>query len=475
VTVRGCLAIVAWLGALHVAPSIAGGEPAASPIVLIIIDTARADHFRAYGYDRATTPRFDALAEEAIFFERAYSTSAWTVPAHASLFTGLYPCTHRATQERPYLDDRWVTLAELLREEGWETASFSNNPWVSSRGNLVQGFDVVEDLWTKPNWLEKRGPDATGLPHPTNEAIGKWLDRRDPSRPFFLFVNYIEPHWTYEAPARYQRAFLPAGLEVAEDHPALFPMPRWYLKPDEIDRSALPIRTALYDAEIAFADAVVGDLLDALDDRGLLDRCTTIVTSDHGENLGDHGHIGHAFTLYDSTIRVPLAIRRPGRDDAGVRRADPVQLTDLFVTIARLAGAPIADERVLGHDLLAGPVPAGRAVLAEYYYPNQVLDFFPKDAGVEEALAPYLRRIRALQVGDHKLVWGSDGRHELFDVVADPGELVNRIAADPARARELEETLLRLVAQLEEETSTEPGPELDEEALERLRALGYVR
>jgi arylsulfatase A-like enzyme len=475
VTRRGRLAVGAWLGGLHVLPAVAGGGPPASPIVLLVIDTARADHFRSYGYDRPTTPRFDELAEDAILFERAYSTSAWTVPAHASLFTGLYPVTHRATQERPYLDDRWVTLAELLRDAGWETASFSNNPWVSSRGNLVQGFDVVEDLWLAPNWLAKRGPEADGFPHPTNERIGEWLDRRDASRPFFLFVNYIEPHWTYDAPARWQRAFLPPGVTVEDDHPALFPMPRWYVRPDEIDRSALPIRTALYDAEIAFADAVVGDLLDALDARGLLDACTTIVTSDHGENLGDHGHVGHAFTLYDGTIRVPLAIRRPGREDAGVHRADPVQLTDLFVTIARLAGVPIPDERVLGHDLFAGPVPGDRPVLAEYYHPRQVLEFFPKDARTEEALAPWLRRIRSLQVGDDKLVWGSDGRHELFDVAADPGERVNRVAADPPRARELEEKLLALVARLEVETAPEPGPALDEEAIERLRALGYVR
>jgi arylsulfatase A-like enzyme len=252
-------------------------------------------------------------------------------------------------------------------------------------------------------------------------------------------------------------------------------MPRWYLRPDEIDRSALAIRIALYDAEIAFSDAVVGDLLETLEARGLLDRCTTIVTSDHGENLGDHGQIGHAFTLYDSTIRVPLAIRRPAREDAGLRRTDPVQLTDLFVTIARLAGAPIPDARVLGHDLFAGPVPAERPVLAEYYHPNQVLEFFPKDARVEEALAPYLRRVRSLQVGDHKLVWGSDGRHELFDVATDPGELANRIATDPERARELEQQLLALVARLEDATAPAPGPALDEEAVERLRALGYVR
>jgi len=472
---RACLALGGWLACATVPPSLAGGDPPEC-VVLLVIDTARADHFGPYGYDRPTTPRFSEFVKEAVRFERAYSTSAWTLPAHASLFTGLYPVTHRATQETQYLDDRWDTLAELLREAGWETACFSNNPWVSTRGNLVQGFEVVEELWLDPDWLARRGPETSGFPHPTNEAVAAWLDRRDASRPFFLFVNYIEPHWKYEAPARYRRAFLPAGVDPGPDSPALFPMPRWYLKPDQIDRSALPVRIALYDAEIAFADAVVEDLLRTLDGRGLLDRGTTIVTSDHGESLGDHGQIAHAFTLYEDTIRVPLAIRRPAREGAGSVRVDPVQLTDLFVTIARIAGIPIRDERVLGRDLLEGPGPPDRPVLAEYYYPKQVLDFFPDDPAVAEVLAPYLRRTRSLQVGSDKLIWGSDGRLELYDLAADPAESANRISVDAERARALESTLLGLVARLEEAPpDSTSAPALDEEALERLRALGYVR
>jgi arylsulfatase A-like enzyme len=474
---RGLLVLAAGLGAAGFAPpATAGGDRPNPSIVLIVIDTARADHFESYGYDRPTSPHFREFVEDAVLFERAYSTSAWTVPAHASLFTGLYPATHRATQETQYLHDRWDTLAELLGEAGFETACFSNNPWVSTRGNLVQGFDVVRDLWRRPNWLSRRDEDTSGLPHPTNEAVFEWLDGRDAARPFFLFINYIEPHWRYEAPERYQRAFLPAGTEVTEDSPALFPMPRWYLKPEKIDRKFLPIRTALYDAEIAFADVVLDDLLGGLEERGVLDGCATIVTSDHGENLGDHEQIGHAFTLYDSTIRVPLAIRWPVAEGAGTSRDDPVQLTDLFVTIAGLATVPVGDERVLGHDLRAGPVPPDRAVLAEYYYPKQVLEFFPPIADTEEAIAPFLRRIRSLQVGTDKFIWGSDGRHELFDVSADPNELANRISKDEDRARALEATLTELVARVAEEApDPESVPELDEEAREKLRSLGYTR
>ena len=454
--------------------ALAGGKPEPPSIILIVIDTARADHFESYGYPLPTTPHFREFTQEAVFFERAYSTSCWTVPAHASLFTGLYPVTHRATQETRLLDDRFDTLAELLRDAGYETACFSNNPWVSTRGNLVQGFDVVENLWMTPNWLSQRPPETDGLPHPTNDSVFEWIRTRDASRPFFLFINYIEPHWRYEAPLRYQREFLPEGVELTKDSAALFPMPRWYLKPDVIEREALPLRTAVYDAELAFADVILDDLLAGLENRGVLDECYTMVTSDHGENLGDHGHMGHAFTLYDGAIRVPLVMRQPGGAGAGESRRDPVQLTDLFVTIARLAEAPITDARVLGHDLLAGPVPADRAVLAEYYYPDQVLAFFPKGAREDEAMAPYLRRIRSLQVGRNKLIWGSDGRHELFDVEADPSELRNRIGEDAARAQELERELERLVERI---AGTDPAaaPPLDEAARERLRSLGYLR
>jgi hypothetical protein len=153
-----------------------------------------------------------------------------------------------------------------------------------------------------------------------------------------------------------------------------------------------------------------------------------------------------------------------------------VQLTDLYVTISCLAGLPPGDERIVGWDLLAAPVPRDRPVLAEYYHPDQVLGFFPEEARSEAALAPYLRRTRSLQVGSDKLIWGSDGRHELFDVEEDPAEVVNRITSDAARGRELEEKLGEIVARLRDEApDPDDAPPLDEEALERLRALGYIR
>ncbi|MGQ0721291.1 MAG: sulfatase family protein [Candidatus Eiseniibacteriota bacterium] len=458
--------------ALGTSPACAAPPVDAPPnIVVVVIDTARRDFFSAYGHGRSTTPRFDAFAGEGIRFDRAYSTSCWTVPAHASLFTGLWPVVHRATQESEWLDEEAVTLAELLRESGFETVCLSGNPWISAKANLAQGFETADVVWTGKTQLE-----GEGLPHKLNRGVFRWLDARRDRRPFFLFVNYIEPHWKYQAPTAWQEEFVPGG-PVAQDDPAMFPAPKWYLHRGEIPMDRLPTRTAMYEAELAYADAVLGELLDGLRSRGLLDEALVVVTSDHGENHGDLGHVSHMLALNEALIRVPLAVRPPGGDRAGTVRDDRVQLADLFPTILAAAGVAPPASPMPTYDLLSEKVPPSRPVLAEYYYPEQVLHFLPDRAAEAEAMQPYLRRIRALVDGNHKLVWGSDGRHELYDLTADPTERANLADAEPTRVAELVGKLTAIIApfdrpRVEETPAAAP---VDPKIEEQLRALGYTR
>lgn len=461
-----------WAVALLCAVSagLACSAPAPPNVILVVLDTTRADHLSAYGYPRDTTPRLASFAADAIRFERAYSTSSWTVAAHASLFTGLLPATHQATQENIALDEELETLAELLAEAGYETVAFSNNSWISGFTRLTQGFERVE-----PEWKGPREETSEPEQHPTNLAVLEWLASRDASRPFFLFINYIEPHWPYTPPPVYRERFA-TDVPPNARRRARFTAIKWYLQGRKLPPAVLRARVDLYDAEIAHLDATLGALLDALDRYRVLDEALVVVTSDHGENLGERGHQGHSFTLYDSTLRVPLLIRPPGGVPGGQVRHEPVQLTDVFATILAAAGVGSTDARVVGLDLLGAPLPEDRPIVAEYYNPRTFLGRFPKTESARAAVAPFRRRIRAIQVGPDKLIWGSDGKHELYDMSRDPGEAEDLIDRAPERARDLEARLDEIVGRLERPITQpqEPLSEMDEAALARLRALGYL-
>jgi len=444
--------------------------PGRPNVVLIVLDTTRVDRLSVYGYERPTAPNLEAFARDAIRFDRAYSTSTWTLAAHASLFTGLLPTTHQATQENLRLDRELDTLAELLGAAGYETAAFTNNSWISVVTELAQGFDHLSAMWR-----EHVRVDPSGLPHPTNEAIAEWLARRDPNRPFFLFVNYMEAHWPLRPPLSYWKQA--TGSADGYDHAKVgnFAAISWYLSEGKLSPAAVSARSDLYDAELAYLDAVVGDLLSLLRKNDVLENSLVVITADHGENLGEHGHQGHSFALYDQTVHVPLLIRTAGARGASVRE-DPVHLPDVFSTIVAYAGVEAGDPRIVGSDLLAGPLPEDRPLVAEYYYPKTFLGRFPANEKAAAATAPFRRRIRAIRIGADKLVWGSDGRNELYDTRVDPGETDNLIERRPERARALEATLDGIVTRLARPIHDRMPPlsEMDEETIANLRALGYI-
>jgi len=443
-------------------------------VVLIVMDTARQDRLSSYGYERETSPRLTELADSATTYANAYSTSSWTAPGHASLFTGLFPVAHGATQEDWGLDGHLTTMAEALSANGYRTVGIVENPMLSRNLGYAQGFAEYHEVWlprTRP------GPGSPALDRFV-EAVGGATT----GQPLFVFVNLIEPHSPYNSSRQFRERFLtdptiPLDANEWRDY---------YVGRRAFSEAELAHLNELYDAELLFTDHVVGEMADALRERGLLDETVLIVTSDHGENIGDHGHMDHVFSLYETTTRIPLVIRYPAFFEPGSTVESPVQLTDVFPTVLALTGIDDAEHPSQGRSLL-GELPSEREVLCEYYYPRQAIRGYRRlDDRASPILAPYKRRIRSLIAGGVKLIWGSDGRSELYDLRGDPGERVDVIDSPEhsETARALEERLTDLVdayrgarpdalAEPRAE-SDEPGAPLDEATREALRSLGYL-
>jgi arylsulfatase A-like enzyme len=479
--------LLALLPALLLGPGsgCAPEAPRRPNIVLIVLDTVRADRVACGTDGRGLTPNLDALCARSIVFTHASSTSSWTLPAHASLFTGLYPLQHGATQEHTVLAGGAATLAELLGARSYRSFGVSANPVVSVKSGLARGFDEFVETWRKRR--DSAFPEAAD--HPNQRAVAGLLGGLPADQPFFLFVNYIEAHGPNDPPEPHLSRALADGtsralLERARGRSAS----AHYLDPAAISPEEFAVIGDLYDGEVAYLDALVGGLLDELEANGRLADSVVIVTSDHGENLGDHGHFRHIFSLTGSTVRVPLLIRLPGDEGAGEVRTDPVGLLDVFASVLALTGTP-APVEASGRDLF-GPAPAASAaMIAEYYYPLQALGLFLRDASdvPPPQLASYLRRLRSVEVDGLRYIWSSDGRDELYDVAADPAELRN-LRGDPRFA----EAEARLRDRLDAFVAAAGGPrplpagavtpdelggafeDLDPESAELLRELGYL-
>jgi arylsulfatase A-like enzyme len=402
-----------------VAAVLAGCEPAGrvrdANLVVIGIDTLRADHLGCYGYPRPTSPRLDALSREGVLFTTAISPSPWTLPAFASMFTGLLPSSHRAGEgwwfERTRLDPSFVTLAEVLRGTGYRTGSFVSNGFVSPDTGVADGFEETRV------WFSGKGA--------TPAAIA-WLDTHAAER-FFLFLHIVEPHHPYSPPEEHAAPFLDRSYEgLIGTSFGEAPDPDW----TDADRQRI---IDLYDGEVSFADALVGDVLDKLAQLGVDDDTIVVVTADHGEELFERGTIGHGHSLYDELLRVPLIIRWPGREPHG-RVEQQVRTMDLFPTLLDALGLPVPPG-LDGVSLL--PLARGE----------------PQEPGSATALAEYLfgdREQKAIRRQDHKLILTlATNEGSLFDLRADAGERRDVAEQHASLVREfraeLERTLLVLL------------------------------
>ncbi|MEZ5332679.1 MAG: sulfatase [Thermoanaerobaculia bacterium] len=412
-------------------------------VVLVVVDTLRADHLGAYGYPRPTSPSFDAWAAAGRLFEEAHSTSPWTLPSVASILTGLEPARHGAGrreegEKRAFtgLGTDVSTLAARLSDAGWKTGAIVNNPFLHEKFGVSRGFGSWD--YHSANRSQGRRADASV------DAALAWLDGVG-DVPFFLFLHVIDPHLAYDAPAPFLGRFSD-GAPSPMRRRRLSWIREQVRRDDAFDFAPL---IAAYDEEVLFVDAQLGRLRRGLEERALDGRTLVVVTSDHGEEFGDHGGFEHGHSVHEELLHVPLLLVGPGVD-AG-RTSAPVTLLDVAPTILEALGVGLGSE-LPGSSLLAEP-PTGRTLVAERTL-----------YGDEEKAA-----IR----WPWKLLWTPEsGTLALFDLDADPGELRDRLPEEPAIAERLHE-LLEALAALE---AQEPGGSavLDADTERELRSLGYI-
>ncbi len=493
----------------------ASSQPASRPggggppdVVLIVLDTLRADRLGCYGYGRPTTPHIDAFAADAVQFQRAISPGVWTEPAHASIFTGLFRSQHGVGWNRIWLDDRFITLAEILRDRGYQTIAVSNNPNVSPGTNLTQGFDTFAEpprlsfttrccLYTfiKQVWAREEALgallgrwfvyDPGG--HATTPVIAQHLRRRDPNRPLFLFVNYMEPHLPYEPRRAYRTAFVDAGdlahsYRVDQNLDTVF---QYNLVRKSIYGARdLKILSDLYDARVREMDDHFADLIRVLYAEVDLDDTLVILTSDHGESLGNHELMGHQFCIYNTLIHVPLIIRwprvlRPQRVDR------VVQTSDLFPTVSAWAGAKPSQSakvlaRPLGEALQSTADSVYRTAVAEYLHPPSWAFKIARQHDPTFDHTPWMVAFRTIVDQKWKLIHRSDQRMELYDLSNDPAEEQDRFRSHRTQADRLQRLYRNWRRSFEpfdpnHFTGPPTGHRLTDEQRRQLRDLGYVQ
>lgn len=433
--------------------------PAGPPnVVLIVLDTLRADHLGCYGYGRDTSPRLDGLAKEATRYARSYSTAPWTLPSHASIFTGKHPFEHgartyeltpnqlrSATNNVGPLGNDHVTIAETLSEAGYRTGAFvANTIYLSKRFRVHQGFD---------DYFVQR------VPGPRITAFAQeWLDDSD-GRPNFLFLNYMDTHRPYNTTGRADGRFDHAGTHSSGD--LLNSLYDSVMKaggpPPEATVEEL---IAQYDTAIANVDEAVGNLLDWMSERPDWENTLVIVTSDHGEFFGEHRLVEHSKDVYQGGIHVPLIVRAPGQAEGEVddTPVSGVDIPALILSHLPDLGADYADRYPYR--------PGSHSVVTENYY-SRIKD-------LRASYGQRFQRVRTAMIqGQWKWIHSTDGTRELFDLEADPDETRNLVAERGPLVEVLDRHLTEFQAGGRVSVDASAG-EMSSSDIEELRALGYL-
>ena len=465
-----------WLAATFLLLA-ACGAPSRPNVLMISIDTLRADHLGSYGYERDTSPRIDRLAREGALFETVVSSTSWTLPAHASMLTGLPDEVHRCDRDSAVLAPERYTLAEALRDRGYRTAGFWSGPYLHPHYGLDQGFEHYQSCAGfevyKDKDLEEIGPTgwvrrrAFKLSHSDISSqrllaeVGNWLGEHG-DEPFFVFVHMWDVHYDYIPPPPYDRMFIDPGYAGPMDGTDLSNLSRLKgLTPGDVRRIV-----DLYDGEIAWTDHHVGGMLDVLDELGLAEDTVVVVTSDHGEEFFEHDRFGHNKTLFEESVRVPLIIRYPRSVPAGRRVSALARMVDIAPTVMDLAGLdPLPN--VLGRSLVphlnGGPPPEAEPALMELVEGRKRPPQF------------------ALRTQDWKWIVRRDdgGPVGLYDLRADPDERRDLSVSNPELRAEAEAASARAQATLRALELLHPegaaaSPSLPEELKRQLEGLGYL-
>lgn len=454
------------------------GEPSRRPdVLLLVMETLRADHLSGYGYGRKTSPHLDKFLSEGVVFHRAYAQSNWTVPSVASLLSSFYPSSHRVLSAHHLLSGDVVTLAEVLKEAGYRTSAYSANILVDPQNGFDQGYDYFfphqAPLWGYRNhtifeklWRRLSSGNFTSGFELNRRFLG-WLSRSDPGKPFFGHLHYLEPHDPHTPPEPFGNLFDPdykgspisTYREVEEYEPTLFLRGKKRSLPQDAERRRKNM-VARYDGEVAYLDAIIGDLFEGLQARDQYDEALIILTSDHGEEFFEHGGWWHCQTLYEELIHVPLAIKFPhsaGIPPEGIQRS--VGLIDVMPTLLDFMG-------------IQHPYPfQGRSLLSSA----------EEEKGERPVFSERPPFLFAVRKGPWKLIKIRDKEgdkeqyvFELYHVDKDPQEENNVQNAYPEVFRELKARLDQWEAENRTRSFREESTNIDSYKLEKLRVLGYV-
>ena len=392
-------------------------------VVVITIDTLRPDHLHCYGYPNIETPTLDRIAQNGVLFENGVTQTPLTPPSHASIFTGLNPPTHKVRDTGGFvLSPSIPTLASILQRGGWDTAAFVSSAVLKKRFGFDHGFSVYDDRMPRPGNRQEFLEDAERRAGDTVDRVVEWLNGRNNSSPFFLWMHLYDPHTPYDPPSPFREQY-----------------------------NGRP-----YDGEIAYADREIGRLMENLARKSPAEKTIVAVLSDHGESLGEHGEYSHGVFLYDSTLRICYLLSGPGIP-RGMRVTQQARTVDLLPTIMALLG---------------GSAPAG--VEGVSLAPS----FTGKDAGADisyaETLFPKINmgwaELRGIRTNQWKYIRAP--KPELYDLAADPKETRNVLAEHPAEVRKLEAQLVAAShSSGTEKVETTP---MDERTLAQLKSLGYT-
>lgn len=455
-------------------------------ILLIVVDTLRWDFISAYGFPNQITPNIDALAHEGVLYENAISTSPWTTPSHASLFTGQYPSRNGVDGRNILLDPASKTLAAELSRIGFQTAGFINNVYIRRQTGLGRGFQQYEEFWGRNEcssimllvefMREKLNPREDTGAIETRNAMNDWLHHDWTGKhPFFLFVHLMEPHAPYGTPASKVQKFLPPGVtpqqaaKVNQD-PEIFISGKLKMTPHDFE-----ILTALYQNDISYVDSIIGGIIQDFRKQNLLDNTLVIFTSDHGEHFGDHGLMSHELSLYDVLVHVPLIIRFPNRTHSGTLIKETVQTIDIFPSILHFLQSESKLE-LQGFSLLPDFFARKNHPYAFSEYNNLRAADKMQRRFPDLPDSPIWRKkvLKSVRSSDWKFIWATDGTRELYSIQNDPYEKSNFAQSNPEEVKKMQEVLGKW------STSFKPSrfyqnEEISREALDELRALGYVQ
>ncbi len=521
-------------------------------ILFIVLDTQRVDRLGCYGYDRPISPNLDRFAANGTVFEQAIAPAQWTVPSHASMFTGLYPTAHQVTQSSQRIDSTSPHLAELISAAGYETVGFCNNPLVGVLDNgfkrgfqqfynyggaipslphtssrfpwpinrieeaytqflrrisyPIQNYFGRSDLafrfslqsWATPLWSKManfKGQNARSV-----KDVSQFLRSREAQsqeKPLFLFLNLMETHLPFWPPGRFVDQFAPYFRGSKE---ARSIMRNWNREayrwaaplPDPLEELESKVLNDMYDAEVAYQDDYLGELFSALEGRSKSANTLTIIVADHGDGLGEHGYMGHAFVAYQELVHVPLVINWPDRWPNGARIDTPVSTRRVFHTMVNAAGNGQEDsssdvfaeaERLTLENSAHGRDPEQGTAISEIYPP---LNFVK---AIEQRQPHLLEQFRCLSERRAIVKTGKMNTHKLIRIDQQPDELFD-LEVDPLEIEDLSENSLSLVEELDAQLTitvdyliqhrqnqiSEPEVNLESDGrlMQRLRGLGYV-